>query len=282
MLLRHVGCVSFLSLGGAFVSPPLSDAASSPQAEGRKRERESDVHDTKELLALARRAYSKRNFDEAIMYIDQLVEMNPKDPTLLEMRATALVDAKRFGEAVLDFDRCLSALGTSAETMLDRARVVSGKGLALEGIDDFIGALSAYEKALNIAADAGADPDPYVQNSVGNCYASLGEWSRAREYFQMATRGFQIARREGNVAGTLLQRSEGAVLSASNAALMLAQLGDVQGAMKEMKASSFDMTHLFISICLYLMRYMLLWNRTRAIQEQCACTDDDDDHHHHH
>lgn len=187
------------------------------------------------LLQYAREAYSRRDFDATIDALSELLTLRPGDPSFLEMRATAFVDSKKFSEAIIDFDRCLKGM-TSAEpsAKLDRARVLSGKALALEGIDDFLGALDVYKESLDLAISIGAESDPYVLNSIGNCYVSLGEWSRARSYFQLAGEGFQTARRDGAV-GTMQQRLDGAVFAASNAALMLAQLGDTKGAIKEMQ-----------------------------------------------
>lgn len=62
-----------------------------------------------------------------------------------------------------------------------------------------------------------------------------GEWRRARESFLASAEGFQAAAgfRSGQSAAP---RLDGAVFAASNAALMLAQLGDEEGAIKEMQA----------------------------------------------
>jgi tetratricopeptide (TPR) repeat protein len=148
----------------------------------------------------------------------------------LAQRAQALVDGKNFSDALGDFDAALKLLPPG--DTLDRARLLSGKGLALEGISDWVAALDTYTAALAMAGAAGAAPDPYILNSRGNCHASLGEWRAAREDYLASARGFQTARRAD---ATLQQRLDGAVFSTSNAALMLAQLGDEPGAIKEIQ-----------------------------------------------
>lgn len=193
------------------------------------------------LERIAAEAYSKRDFTEAVEALNRLVALDPFSPRIREMRAMANVDGKKFSEAVKDFDDCLRLLDNSADSnenidTLDRARVLSGRALAFEGLGDWVGALGDYDAALLLAQKLGADPDPYILNSRGNCYASLGEWKAAREDYLLSANGFQSARREDRVAGRLQQRLDGAVFAFSNAALMLAQLGDDDGATKEMQS----------------------------------------------
>lgn len=127
----------------------------------------------------------------------------------------ALVDGKNFSSALTDFDFVLSHL-PSAGAEVDRARLLAGgarrrgdrwsspawlaqckrsacpprptcavwhaplvragRGLAYEGLGDWAAALKDYQEAMAGALDAGQLPDPYVANSIGNCYVSLGAW----------------------------------------------------------------------------------------------------------
>jgi tetratricopeptide (TPR) repeat protein len=110
----------------------------------------------------------------------------------------------------------------------------AGRGLAYEGLGEWPSALRDYNAALELASGAGLPPDPYIQNSVGNCHASLGEWRRARDAYLASADGFQRASgfRYGR---STTPRLDGAVFAASNAALMLVQLGDEAGALKEVQ-----------------------------------------------
>lgn len=191
-----------------------------------------------DLETLATRAYASRDFGVAIRTLDALVRRDPLNVRWREMRATALVDNKRFAEAIADYDTCLrlaSAPGSTSSSFPDRPRLLAGRGLANEGLSDWVAALDDYTAALEEAKTAGASPDPYILNSRGNCRASLGEWSLAREDYLASAEGFQSARREVGGAGTLQKRLDGAVFALSNAALMLAQLGDDKRAIKEMQ-----------------------------------------------
>ena len=132
-----------------------------------------------------------------------------------------------------DFDEALRL--TPALLPLDRARLLAGRGQALEGISDWVGALDNYNAALATAAAADQPLDPFVLNSRGNCHTSLGEWREAREDYLASARVFQGAAGFRGRGGSVTPRLDGAVFAASNAALMLAQLGDEAGAVKEMQ-----------------------------------------------
>jgi hypothetical protein len=77
--------------------------------------------------------------------------------------------------------------------------------------------------------------DPYIVNSIGNCYASLGQWEEARKAYQRSASIFQRASGFRDASGSSVGRSTAAALAQSNAALALVQLGDVPGAIKELE-----------------------------------------------
>lgn len=70
-------------------------------------------------------------------------------------------------------------------------------------------------------------------NSIGNCYNSLGQYAEAREAYLVSSQLFQQAKGFRGRNGSTTPRLDGAIFAASNAALMLAQLGDVDGAISE-------------------------------------------------
>jgi hypothetical protein len=78
-----------------------------------------------------------------------------------------------------------------------------------------------------------APEDPYVKNSIGNCQASLGDWDAARGSYLAAVAIFQKSVGFRDSSGASSPRLDGASFSQSNAALALAQLGDLSGAQKE-------------------------------------------------
>ncbi|EFN55107.1 hypothetical protein CHLNCDRAFT_135026 [Chlorella variabilis] len=149
---------------------------------------------------------------EAVQLLNKIIEQEPGEGKWREMRGQALVDGKNFRAAILDFEFALEQL--PPEAAVDRARLLAGRGLAYEGLGDWVAALGDYDQALS--------------------QAQSGEWSRARDNYLESADGFQRATgfRYGR---SNTPRLDGAVFSSSNAALMLVQMGDEAGAMKEMQ-----------------------------------------------
>lgn len=197
----------------------------------------SELSQKQVLEEVARSAYAARNFDQAVKALDQLLLIHPESIQYLEMRADTFVDGKRFPEALMDYDRVLSLVSMDdASSLLDRARILSGMALALEGLDRFDEAAEKYLEALKLANKAGAEEDPYILNSLGNCYSSLGKWRKARDFYLKSANGFQSARSDMGRAGGMQRRLDGSIFAFSNAALMAAQIGeDDKDVVKEME-----------------------------------------------
>ncbi len=79
-----------------------------------------------------------------------------------------LVDAKRFTEAITDFNDALAALeqaqasSTDSDLLTARARMLSGRALAYEGLAEWRKALSDYDEAMVLAAAGGESPGELV------------------------------------------------------------------------------------------------------------------------
>mmetsp|Transcript_12807 Transcript_12807/g.34933 ORF Transcript_12807/g.34933 Transcript_12807/m.34933 type:complete len:377 (+) Transcript_12807:51-1181(+) len=186
-----------------------------------------------ELEDAAFEAYANRDFQEAVNLLTQLVNKEQSSPRWLEMRAQVLCDGKNFDVAIQDFN---AALGLTPEIdEIGRARLLAGRALAEEGLGLWEDAKTDYTVALDLASQGGSSPDPYVVNSRGNCFNSLGMWKEAREDYLTSSQLFQQAKGYKGPNGSSTARLDGAIYSASNAALMLAQMGDLKGAMKEME-----------------------------------------------
>ena len=170
---------------------------------------------------MARAAYAERNFDEAILAMDQIIKIAPREPRYLEMRADAFVDKKAFVEGIRDYRSAIALL--EGQGTIDEARVLSQVGLALEGLDRWDEAIESYNKSLELAVALGNDRDPYLLNSLGNCYASIGDWARARTFYTESANSFQRSRA---IDISMQKRLDGAIFSFSNAVLMDAQIGD--------------------------------------------------------
>lgn len=178
-------------------------------------------------------AYSNREFQDTSDLLTEIMARDPSSPRWREMRAQVLVDGKNFQAALGDFEAALQL--TPEGELAAQARLLAGRALALEGLADWDAALRDYEQALQLAQQAGESPDPYVINSRGNCYNSLGRWQEARADYLTSSQLFQQAKGFRGRGGSTTQRLDGAIFSASNAALMLAQMGDEAGATREME-----------------------------------------------
>lgn len=105
--------------------------------------------------------------------------------------------------------------------LLDVARLLSGRALAHEGLAAWHAALDDYTNALQAAARADAQPDPYVLNSRGNVLVSLARYAEAREDYMRSAELFQRAKGFRGANGSTTMRLDGAnscVCSASTCA----------------------------------------------------------------
>ena len=59
--------------------------------------------------AESRRSYARRDFDQTLELVDELVREDPEDARYHEMRAAVRVDDKMFAAALEDYDKALSS-----------------------------------------------------------------------------------------------------------------------------------------------------------------------------
>jgi len=188
------------------------------------------------LQAEAASAFAAQDFATAEACLSKLIALDasPRRLEWLEGRAQVRVDAKRFKEALEDFDAALSA-ELDDDASGTGARLHAGRALAHEGLYQWEQALVDYNVALEAASKGGFKPDPYVLNSRGNVYASLARWDEARQDYLASAAIFQSSQGYRRGASTT-SRLDGAIYAASNAALMRAQLGDDAGAEADLAA----------------------------------------------
>lgn len=197
-----------------------------------------------ELEAEAYDAYSNREFSQAIESLTKIINMGSENEDLarlLELRANVLVDTKEFQAAIQDYDLAIKINEPPPSDIPDAlqleslARLYAGRALALEGLSEWEKALQDYSTAMDRASERGFTPDAYIINSIGNCYASLQRWSDAREAYLSSSQLFQQAKGFRGRGGSTTDRLDGAIFSASNAAVMLVQMGREEEAIKEME-----------------------------------------------
>eukprot|EP00892_Ulva_mutabilis_P000363 jgi/Ulvmu1/10327/UM061_0010.1 len=178
-------------------------------------------------------AYARRDFKRAVDKLSELIYQQPQSARWSEMRAQVLLDSKNFAAAIMDYNEAMQR--TPASQTVNQARLLAGRGLALEGEESFQKALSDYEHAISLAASGGEAPDPFVVNSIGNCYASLQQWPEARAAYLRAAAILLGGSGYRDSSGSSAPRASAAAFAQCNAALMLAQMNDLPGATREME-----------------------------------------------
>jgi tetratricopeptide (TPR) repeat protein len=81
------------------------------------------------------------------------------------------VDLKQFEAALADFDQ---AQRLQPENYVSLG-LLANKGLAHEGLAQWQQAVDCYTRSIDIGRSVAAD-EPYILNSRGNCFISLGNY----------------------------------------------------------------------------------------------------------
>ncbi|KAH7315202.1 hypothetical protein KP509_21G039600 [Ceratopteris richardii] len=154
--------------------------------------------------------------DEVLNIFDKIIALDPEQTEWWEARGQARIDAKRFEDAVSDFTEAIRRNSSDF-------KAYSGRALAYEGLSQWEHAVLDYTTALENAKISTGSLDPYIINSRGNAFASLGKYKEALQDYLLSVQGFQQAK-----------ELDGAIYAAGNAALMRIQLGDEVKGMKEL------------------------------------------------
>ena len=140
-----------------------------------------------------------------------------------------------------------------ADFFVTAARLLAGRALAYELAGAWSAAVAEYDKAVATAARGGAPADPLILNQRANALAQSGDWAAARLAYLQSAQGFGDAgeSRPSRLApapenGTRARsspsfakfRADGVAFASANAALALAELGDLRGAELELRAVS--------------------------------------------
>ena len=158
--------------------------------------------DVDSIAELAKKAYAEKRLDDADMYLTNIiiiVERCGADPTATcvwyERRGQVYVDRKRFNDALVDF----AVAEKRAPENYVSLGLLANRGLTYEGLSQWQEAEREYSRALSVAENLGFSA-PYLLNSRGNVYGSLGQYAAAADDFDAASRVFQTER---NLAGAI-------------------------------------------------------------------------------
>jgi Flp pilus assembly protein TadD len=98
---------------------------------------------TSTLLAHARELTTQSKHFEAMPCLNQLVNLEPRNPEYIFLRGKSLAHLGRRDEALQDFNRSLKLRPQHAQTLVERA-------FTLENLGDITGAMRDYTEALRI------------------------------------------------------------------------------------------------------------------------------------
>ncbi|KAF3932735.1 hypothetical protein ABW19_dt0204964 [Dactylella cylindrospora] len=96
-----------------------------------------------QLKAQGNAAFAAKDFNKAIDFFSQAIEIDPTNHVLFSNRSGSYASLKNFNRALEDATKC-------TEIKPDWSKGWSRKGAALHGTGDLIGAVDAYEQALKL------------------------------------------------------------------------------------------------------------------------------------
>eukprot|EP00127_Corallochytrium_limacisporum_P001419 Clim_evm41s55 gene=Clim_evmTU41s55 len=96
-----------------------------------------------ELKDLGNKAFSAKNYDEAVNHYTAAIEQDPSNHVLYSNRSACYASLKQYDQAKLDAEQCISIKP-------DWPKGYSRLGTANEFLGDMEGAIKAYEKGLEI------------------------------------------------------------------------------------------------------------------------------------
>ncbi len=124
---------------------------------------------TKQLLALGREHYEKREFDKAEHYLRQVLEREDQPfADVLNMMGVIHHDRGRFEEAQAVFEEALTINPNYTEAALNLAVTYNDLGRYDE-------AKRIYQAALSRGADSPGQLDPFVKGKIANLHAEVAQ-----------------------------------------------------------------------------------------------------------
>lgn len=123
---------------------------------------------TKQILALGREHYDKREFDKAEHYLRQVLERPEKYADVLNMIGVIHHDRGRFAEAQASFEEALAINPNYTEAALNLAVTYNDLGR-------YEDAKRVYQAALHRGSDADGKLDPFVKGKIANLHAEVAQ-----------------------------------------------------------------------------------------------------------
>eukprot|EP00177_Eucheuma_denticulatum_P000778 GFKZ01001406.1.p1 GENE.GFKZ01001406.1~~GFKZ01001406.1.p1 ORF type:complete len:339 (+),score=46.59 GFKZ01001406.1:165-1181(+) len=132
------------------------------------------------LQDLAFEFTNQHKYPQAEYIWTKLISLNDRNAAAYSNRGNCRTSQGKFELALADFDRAIQLAPDEPDPLL-------GKGVALEGVNQFREALDCYQRANQRSVTKYGGQDPVALNNMGNAHAALGEWEDAVDSFKSAT-----------------------------------------------------------------------------------------------
>jgi tetratricopeptide (TPR) repeat protein len=173
---------------------------------------------------------SDKEFSQSIEKWRTLDRPRDEIVSLLKARANVRLDNKQFMDAIKDYNEALELMKTDGERSDGIAKYPEypdtfvGRALAKEGLGDWNGALSDYNKAIELwGGGRGDGVNPYVLTFRGNTLSRLSKFEEAIPDFEAASNMFNSLRDVARYSD-----------ARANLALTLYQVGRIDESLKIM------------------------------------------------
>ena len=203
MLARRAVLHTALAIGSAFLPSRQAATSAEPSAEAVSTAKRAFAAFDNRQLPLADELFTL-TIDEW-RRLDRGVE---ELTSLLVARAGVRVDRTLFGEAKSDLDEAITLMAPTGEPLLagGRARyreypdAFVQRGLAREGLRDWEGALSDYDRAVGLWGGSGDGVNPFALSYRGRARAETGDLEGALVDFRAASSIFSRVDKNDNQA----------------------------------------------------------------------------------
>jgi tetratricopeptide (TPR) repeat protein len=140
----------------------------------------------KQLLALGRGFYEKKQFDEAERYLVQVVDKNQSFADVYNMLGNIYHEGGHFGRAQRCFETALRLNPAYTEAALNLAVIYNDMGKYAQSRE-------VYGRALERQQNAPQGVDPFVMGKIANMYADIGDVYRSAGLLNDAINEYQRA-----------------------------------------------------------------------------------------
>ncbi|EEB08559.1 chaperone activator Sti1 [Schizosaccharomyces japonicus yFS275] len=129
-----------------------------------------------QLKAQGNAAFAKKDFETAIDFFTQAINVDPNNHVLYSNRSASYASLKKYDDALKDAEKCVSIKP-------DWVKGYSRKGAALHGLGDLQAASQAYQKGLDI------DPDnTQLKNGLASVENSMRSSSSFDPFAQLSSK----------------------------------------------------------------------------------------------